>query len=104
MLQEQVVRFLDGIEARMGHFDWEATLGALHLDYAGDVHSKGVELTWKQVSAGLPTLGVCGSVCAVERSSPALRPFLLDPWLSVKPRSEWPRRFRRSIVKVKKDE
>ena len=65
---------------------------------------KAVDLTWRQVEAGLPPVGICGRICAVEHCGASLRPFLIDPWPSVKPRSEWPRRFRRSVVRVKPGE
>ena len=103
-LREQVDIFLEDIPERMPEIDWAAAVKASRTDYKGEMLLKGVPVTWAQVESGLPPEGLAGSMAAAQLASDEMRPWLLDPSLSVKPYAQWPRRFRRSYVRCKAGE
>ncbi len=103
-LEEQVDYMLESCSAKVPEIDWEKIVAARQLDYTGELLLKGVPVTWRQIQPGLPPEGVAGRVAAVDLASEEMQPWLRRPELSAKPRSECPRRFRRSYVKVKPGE
>ena len=103
-LAEQVDYMLEGCNAKVPVTDWEKIAAARQLDCTGELLLRGVPVTWRQIKPALPPEGVAGRVAAVDLASEEMQPWLRRPELSVKSRCEWPRRFRRSCVRVKPGE
>ena len=81
--------------------DWATILSESRMSYDGDVVAKAQELTVEQVVPALPPLGIGGSVDALELCDGGLRELLMDPSLSVRPRSEWPDRLTKARMRIK---
>ena len=103
-LREQVDNFLEGIPERVPQINWASAAKSTRADYRGEMLLKGVPVSWAQVEPGLPPEGLAGSIAAASLASDEMRPWILDPSLSVKPFAQWPRRFRRSYVRCKPGE
>ena len=83
-VERAVDRFLaDGVS--VPSTDWKRFLDLKVSKYDEGPVVKGIELSWDQMRAGLPAQGVAGNVRAVDLAGPSMRPFLLDPALSLKP-------------------
>ncbi len=95
--------FLDTHET-MPHTDWSKFLRLKRTGYDGQLLLKGLPLTWRQMEPGLPAPGVAASVEAVDLAGPSLRPFLAEPWRSIKPQCEWPKELRRCAVRAEASE
>jgi len=92
--------FIGDGEAMTPNRDWAEILSASRMSYDGDVVAKAQELTLEQVLPALPPLGIGGSVDALELCDGGLRDLLLDPSLSVRPRSEWPARLTKARMRI----
>ena len=103
-LAEQVDIFVDHVPGVMPEFNWEAVLHAHKRTYAGELLVKGLPLTWQQVEPTLPAPELCGSISAEALAAPPIREWIRNPAWAIKPRSEWPRRFRRTKVRVRPGE
>ena len=95
--------FLDTPET-MPHTDWSKFLRLKRMGYDGQLLLKGLPLTWRQMEPGLPAPGVAASVEATDLAGPSMRPFLAEPWRSIKPQSEWPSKLRRCAVRAEATE
>jgi hypothetical protein len=99
--ESQAEKFVETVELNIPDIDWDKVVKCQQLDYSGVMLMKGVPVTWAQVEPGLPPLGMAGGVDACRLAAPGMRQWLRDPSLPMKPRSQWPRRFRRSPVRCK---
>ena len=84
--------------------DWAQILSESRISYEGEVVAKAQELTVEQVLPALPPVGIGGSVDAMELCDDAIRPLLLDPALSIRPRSEWPNKLTKARMRIKPSE
>jgi len=80
--------------------DWDTILTSKRLSYGGEVVSKAEVITLAQVLPGLPPVGLAASVPAVDLVAPDLRVLLENPELSLKPRSEWPDKFKKAKMHI----
>ena len=103
-LESQVENFVDTVDVNMPDIDWDKVVKCQQVDYTGEMLMKGVPVTWAQVEPGLPPMGMAGGIDACRLAAPGMVQWLRDPSLSIKPRSQWPRRFRRSYVRCKPSE
>ncbi len=103
-LKEQVSVFVDHVPGVMPELNWEAVLDSHKSNYAGELLVKGLPLTWRQVEPTLPAPEFCGSISAEALAAPPIREWIRHPAWAIKPRSEWPRRFRRTKVRVRPGE
>ena len=103
-LHLQIDEFLGPDTALVPERDWRKLIDTKRMAYDGEVVAKAQELTMAQVLPGLPPEGVAGSVNAIDLATPRLRALLEDPSLSVKPRSEWPRKLRKARMRIARDE
>ena len=70
----------------------------------GDVVAKAVPLTWRRVEKGHPPLGCCGRASAIDIAADSFKGWLKHPKRSLRPRSEWPGRFRRARAHIKPEQ
>ena len=56
------------------------------------------------IEPALPPIGMAGVVDALALCSPVLQPFIQNPLLSIKPRSQWPPRLRKCRVRCRGSE
>jgi len=61
--------------------------------------SKAEVIALAQVLPGLPPVGRAASVPAVDLVAPDLR-LLVNPELNIKPRSEWPSKFKKAKMHI----
>ena len=80
---------------------WTELLTRRLDSYAGIVTTKAHDVSCEQVVPSLPPMGLAGRVSAADLSEGRLREILLDPDKLVRPRSEWPRTFKRARVRAK---
>ena len=81
---------------------WRKCLGKRKMDYSDRMVAKAEELSWKRVEPALPREGQSAPVCALQLSEGVMKEFTRNPWESVKPRSDWPKKFKkaRSLTKT----
>ena len=103
-LHQHATYFVDKTSGVVPRPDWPTVLQRSKTDYCGGIVVKAVEMTWAQVEPALPPAGMAGRVSALELCGEGLKDWVRDPWRSVKPRSEWPRRLRKAYVRAKPGE
>ncbi len=103
-LEEQVDIFCELTEGTIPECNWDRALLAVTEGYSGSRLLKGLPVSWAQVEPTLPPPELAGRVPAVAVASPHIQEWLKHPEWSIKPRAEWPRRFRRSWVRCKPGE
>jgi hypothetical protein len=103
-LAEQVDIFIEQVPGVMPAYNWDRAMNSHRCSYAGEMILKGLPLSWKQVSPTLQEPEFCGKISAIELAAPAMKEWIKNPSWSVKPRSEWPRRFKRTKVRVRPGE
>ena len=96
--------FIDEACPSVPQVDWSRTFGHCSSGYECAVVVKGLTLTWRQVERARPPAGIACSVRCEQLAAPALRRWLEDPSLSVRPRGEWPEHLRPSQVRCEQDE
>ena len=64
------------------------------LDYAGEEVSHALPLKLAELLPGLPDTGTAGSLDAAQVAKEDVRRWLLDPYLTLKPKEQWPSRPR----------
>ena len=72
--------------------NWDTMLASKRLSFGGEVVSKAEVITSAQVLPDLLPVGLAASVPAVDLVSPDLRVLFENLDLSIKPRSEWPKK------------
>ena len=84
--------------------DWTENLEKRLDVYAGLVTTKAHDLSLAQVVPALPPEGLAGKVDAAALAEGHVRRVLMDPELLVRPRSEWPKKFKRAKIRASRDE
>ena len=101
LLRRDAERLVGDNSVTLPETDWEAEVAQHRLSYAGEMVAKAAYVCWEQIEPGLPPAEITASVEAAKLASPKVARFLLDPSISIKPRDEWPERFRKARVMVK---
>ena len=96
--------FMGACTAKTPIRDWSQVLSESRIGYDGEVVAKAQEITVEQVLPALPPEGIGGSVDSLELCDDALRPLLEDPSISIRPRSEWPKKLTKARMRIKPDE
>ena len=77
---------------------------ARSIDYSGEETVKALPLKLGELMPGLPVKGVAGSLDAALASSPAVRQWVEDPALALKPRPEWPSTVPKAKINASKED
>ena len=107
LLEEDVEDFLTdagGRDLDISPKDWHKELATRKIDYSGRIVSKATALTWKQVEPALPSIGQAAQVDAASLADGIMKEILLNPTLTIKPRAEWPKRFKRARSLVQSEQ
>ena len=99
----QVGPFLLDGETSLPAVDWRAKIASARLSYTGETVSRALELSWPQVAPALPPADLSGQIDAVALAAPAVQRILLEPELTVLPRSEWPPELKRTRARAPPD-
>jgi hypothetical protein len=94
-----------GQEIEMQVRDWKQLLARRQVDYCGKLVSKAMPISWKQIEPGLPSVDQAAQVNAMDLAEGDMRRIISSPWETMKPRSEWPQKFKRArtLAVSKKD-
>ena len=84
--------------------DFEELLKNRQVAYDGTVVSKACHVTWARLKPGLPAPGVAGQVDAHALSEGRIREIIANPELIIKPRCQWPKKFKKARVMVSSQE
>ena len=99
MIGEEVEDFVvdpTGQEIKMQAKNWKELLGRRQVDYSGKLVSKAMPISWQQIEPGLPGINQAAQVNAMDLAEGDMRRIISSPWETMKPRSEWPQRFKRA--------
>ena len=84
--------------------DWPTFFESRVAGYEGGVVAKAQELTWEQVEAALPPVGMSAAVDAHNLAEGRVKEVLADPEQFLKPKELWPTKTRRGKVMAREDE
>ena len=107
LLEAQVRKFCqheDDSDVIIAGEDFEELLKNRQVAYDGTVVSKACHVTWAQLKPGLPAPGVAGQVDAHALSEGRIREIIANPELIIKPKCQWPRKFKKARVMVSSQE
>jgi hypothetical protein len=99
MISEEVEDFVvdaAGQEIGIHAKDWKQLLARRQVDYSGKLVSKATPISWKQIGPGLPSVDQAAQVNAMDLAEGDMRRIISSPWETMRPRSEWPRGFKRA--------
>ena len=74
------------------------------IDYSGEETVKALPLKLGELLPGLPVKGVAGSLDAAMAASPAVRQWVEEPLLALKPEHEWPESLPRARINATKED
>ena len=74
------------------------------IDYSGEETVKALPLKLGELLPGLPVKGVAGSLDAAMAASPAVRQWVEDPQLTLKPECDWPDSLPRARINATKED
>ena len=107
LLEAQVREFCqheDDSDVIIAGEDFEELLKNRQVAYDGTVVSKACHVTWAQLKPGLPAPGVAGQVDAHALSEGRIREIIANPELIIKPKCQWPKKFKKARVMVSSQE
>ena len=74
------------------------------IDYAGEEVAHALPLRLEELLPGLPVTGVAGSLSAVEAASGEVRSWVVDPYLTLRPKEFWPRKNPKARINATRGE
>ena len=77
---------------------------ARSIDYSGEEVSHALPLRLEELLPGLPVEGVAGSLSAVQAATGAIKAWVEDPYLTLKPPESWPKTVPQARINASRSE